>query len=102
MLKQKTVLYLSHGGGPMPLLGDSSHQEMVDTLKRIATLIEKPKAILVISAHWEANTPTITSGATPSLIYDYGGFPPESYEIQYPCAGEPELAKSLGCVSETR
>jgi len=76
----------------MPLLGDPGHREMVDRLKEFARQIQKPSAILVISAHWEEPVPTITSGANPSLIYDYYGFPAESYEIEYPCPGEPDLA----------
>lgn len=87
------ILFLSHGGGPLPLLGDPDHQEMVESLQEIARVISKPSAILIISAHWEASVPTITSGAAPELIYDYGGFPPEAYQIQYPCQGEPELAQ---------
>ncbi|TBW58230.1 dioxygenase [Marinobacter halodurans] len=94
------VLFISHGGGPMPLLGDPGHREMVDTLKEIAGKLRKPSAILVISAHWEASVPTITAGAHPSLIYDYYGFPPESYEIQYPCPGAPELARQVGAALE--
>lgn len=90
-----TVLYLSHGGGPLPLLGDEGHREMVDNLKSISRTIEKPSAIVVISAHWEEQKPTITSGASPSLIYDYYGFPEESYDITYPAAGEPELASQV-------
>ena len=90
-----TVLFISHGGGPLPLLGDEGHKEMVQNLKLIASKINKPSAILVISAHWEANIPTITSGSHPSLIYDYYGFPEESYDIQYPCPGEPGLAKQV-------
>ena len=68
---------------------------MVEKLKLIATRIRKPSAIIVISAHWEEKIPTITSGANPSLIYDYYGFPEESYEIRYPCPGEPLLANQV-------
>ncbi|MGI0115696.1 DODA-type extradiol aromatic ring-opening family dioxygenase [Zooshikella sp. RANM57] len=90
-----TILFLSHGGGPMPLLGDESHQDMVNNLKDIAGTLPKPSAILVISAHWEENQPTITNGKAPSLIYDYYGFPEESYHIQYPAIGEPQLAHTI-------
>ena len=89
------VLFLSHGGGPMPLLGDEGHEELVQRLERIAANTNKPSAIIVISAHWETQIPTITSGANPSLIYDYFGFPEESYSIEYPCPGEPALAGQI-------
>lgn len=89
------ALFLSHGGGPLPLLGDPGHRDMVESLESIATGISKPSAIIVVSAHWEESLPTITSGATPSLIYDYYGFPKEAYDIQYPCPGEPSIAREI-------
>lgn len=95
MKSKRNIVYISHGGGPMPLLGDSDHEAMVQTLKEIAAAVDKPSAILVISAHWEARLPTVTSAANPGIIYDYGGFPSEAYEIQYPVAGEPALANSV-------
>jgi len=93
--KKPRVLFLSHGGGPMPLLGDEGHREMVENLKVVASKIKKPSAIIVISAHWEEPIPTITSGESPSLIYDYYGFPKESYKIKYPCSGDPYLADQV-------
>jgi len=90
-----SVLYISHGGGPLPLLGDEGHREMVDFLRSAATILPNPSAIVVISAHWEEGRPTITGGANPSLIYDYYGFPKESYEIQYPAPGKPALARRI-------
>ncbi|MGD8292421.1 MAG: class III extradiol ring-cleavage dioxygenase [Desulfosarcina sp.] len=90
-----TVLYLSHGVGPMPLLGDSGHKEMVDNLKMIAATISKPSAIILISAHWEEAMPTITQAANPPLVYDYYGFPEQAYEIQYPASGAPDLAQTV-------
>ena len=95
MSKATDVLFVSHGGGPMPLLGDPGHQDMVDRLTELAAGLCKPSAILVISAHWEEAIPTITSGTTPSLIYDYYGFPSEAYKIEYPCPGEPVLAQQV-------
>ncbi|WP_396622303.1 DODA-type extradiol aromatic ring-opening family dioxygenase [Marinobacter sp. W-8] len=95
MSKATDVLFVSHGGGPMPLLGDPGHQDMVDRLTELAADLRKPSAILVISAHWEEAIPTITSGTTPSLIYDYYGFPSEAYKIEYPCPGEPVLAQQV-------
>lgn len=86
------VLFLSHGGGPLPLLGDPAHLDMVLHLRAIAERMPKPTAILVISAHWEEEMATLTAGASPGIIYDYYGFPRASYEIQYPCPGEPKLA----------
>jgi len=95
MKNKPRVLFLSHGGGPLPLLGDAGHAEMVENLEMIAGSINKPSAILVISAHWETTIPTITSGSHPDLIYDYSGFPEESYDIRYPCTGEPLLAEQV-------
>jgi len=90
-----SALYISHGGGPLPLLGDASHMEMVDGLKSIATILERPSAIIVVSAHWEAEKVTVLSGANPPLLYDYGGFPPEAYAIEYPAPGNPLLARDI-------
>lgn len=92
---RSSALYLSHGGGPLPLLGDKGHQNMVNVIREVARTLAKPTAILVISAHWEESRPTITSGSSPSLIYDYYGFPKESYEIKYPALGAPELATKV-------
>jgi len=89
------ALFISHGGGPLPLLGDPGHRQMMSCLQDIASNIPRPDAVLVVSAHWEASVPTITAGDRPPLIYDYYGFPPASYEIAYPCVGEPSLAREV-------
>lgn len=91
-------IFISHGGGPMPLLGDPSHREMISCLKSLAEKIGRPESIIVVSAHWEEKAVTITSAEAPSLIYDYYGFPEESYSITYPCQGFPELAGQVGKV----
>jgi len=52
-----------------------------------------PKAVLMISGHWEADDFTVMSAAHPGMVYDYSGFPPETYKIVYPAPGAPELAK---------
>jgi aromatic ring-opening dioxygenase catalytic subunit (LigB family) len=51
-----------------------------------------PKALLVISAHWEEPNPTVMTAEHPPMLYDYYGFPPESYQIQWPAPGDPKLA----------
>lgn len=90
------VVYIAHGGGPMPLLGDPRHEQMVDQLQNLAGSLPRPSAILVISAHWEERLPTLTSGSHPPLIYDYYGFPDAAYRLTYPCPGDPGLAAQLG------
>lgn len=86
------ILYIPHGGGPLPMLGDEGHLELVGFLRSCAASMPRPKAMVVISAHWEASVPTVTAGAMPPLIYDYYGFPDEAYRLQYPAPGDPVLA----------
>lgn len=100
MMSQKSpalspVLYLPHGGGPLPILGDKGHEEMVSFLKEIVAKLGEPSAIVVISAHWEEEQATITSNSHPEIIYDYYGFPAEAYTIQYAAPGNPGLAKEM-------
>lgn len=54
----------------------------------------RPRAVLVVTAHWEASGFTFQTNPAPPMLYDYGGFPPETYEIEYPAPGAPEVAES--------
>lgn len=92
------ALFIPHGGGPLPLLGEPSHAVLNAFLAGYMQTITRPVAIVVVSAHWEAPVATITSGETPALIYDYYGFPPESYRIQYPAAGSSALAERIAAL----
>lgn len=97
-----SILYICHGGGPLPLLaGDQAHAQMRSLLKQLAKRIKKPDAIIVLSAHWEERQATVTAAANPQLIYDYSGFPEESYAIQYPASGDPLLAKKIASLLKT-
>jgi 4,5-DOPA dioxygenase extradiol len=93
------VLFLSHGGGPMPLLGDPGHAGMLQAFEQIKQKLEqlpvRPSALLFISAHWENSQATVTTSAEPPLYYDYYGFPSEAYAIRYPAVGAPDLAVSI-------
>ena len=90
-----SVLFIPHGGGPLPLLGDPGHQQLINFLQGISARIQTPSAICVISAHWEESRVTITSGKSPVLIYDYYGFPESAYAVQYPAPGSPDLAHKI-------
>ena len=90
------VLFLPHGGGPLPVLGDPSHAALTRFMQGIPARLGRPRAILAISAHWEEPQASVTAAARPELIYDYYGFPPESYQIRYPAPGAPELAARVG------
>lgn len=89
------VLYLPHGAGPLPLLGDPSQHALAEFLKTIPINLGNPTAILIISAHWEEEQPTITGAKTPQLIYDYYSFEPRAYSIEYKVQGAPDLAKRV-------
>jgi len=95
---RQPLVFLPHGGGPWPFVelnfGSKAELGALATyLKSVAALPKTPpKAILVISAHWEEAEPTVMSGSHPPMLYDYYGFPPESYEITWPAPGEPVLA----------
>ena len=82
------------------MLGDVGHREMVEHLGSIASTIRKPSGIVVVSAHWEESEATITAHPEPPIIYDYYGFPPESYSLEYPAPGDPGLAARLSLLSD--
>jgi 4,5-DOPA dioxygenase extradiol len=92
---QAQIVYFSHGGGPLPILGDPGHKAMLDFMTRLPDQIRKPDAILVISAHWEERAATLLGAQTPPMFYDYYGFPDEAYTITYPAPGSPALAERI-------
>ena len=93
--RKAKIVYFSHGGGPLPILNDTSHQAMIDFMVKLPSLLKKPDAILVISAHWEERAATLLGSASPSMFYDYYGFPAEAYAITYPAPGHPDLAQRI-------
>jgi len=95
MTNKATILYIPHGGGPLPLLDEATYGRLNNYLRGFRNSIKKPDAIVVISAHWEESVISITANPRPSMLFDYFGFPPETYRYDYPAAGEPELASRI-------
>ena len=93
------TFYVPHGAGPcffMEWNPADAWDRMAAYLRAIRdTLPEKPKAILMVSAHWLESEFRVTAGAQPELIYDYYGFPPHTYELTYPACGDPALARQV-------
>jgi len=89
------VYFLSHGGGPWPYV-DDMRQLFARTEREFKALPDrlpaKPKAVLVITGHWEEDAFTVSTAEHPPMMYDYGGFPEHTYHIQYPAPGSPALA----------
>lgn len=84
------TLFVAHGAPP--LLDDA---RWVDELREWATRFPKPKAILMLSAHWESRPVTLGATSTVPLVYDFSGFPQRYYEQQYASPGAPELAERI-------
>lgn len=90
-------MFIPHGGGPSFFMtGERKQlfQQTEDFLRTIQDLLPaKPAAVLIITAHWEAPVTSFTGHPSPELIYDYYGFPPETYTLTYPAPGQPHLAE---------
>lgn len=92
---RQPAFFIPHGGGPCFFMDDpgGTWTGMAAFLRGIAaTLPERPRGIIVVSGHWETRGFAFTGAAHPSLIYDYGGFPPHTYELRYDAPGSPALA----------
>lgn len=92
------VFFISHGGGPWPYVAGMREQFAITeaALNDLPlNLPAKPKAILVITGHWETEKFTVSTAENPPMEFDYSGFPEHTYHIQYPAKGSPSLAKRV-------
>ncbi|MGE0397270.1 MAG: class III extradiol ring-cleavage dioxygenase [Kofleriaceae bacterium] len=87
------VVFLPHGGGPWPWVREMYDDNLARYLAAIGGLpVTPPTALLVISAHWEESVPTVMTATRPPMLYDYYGFPEETYKLQWSAPGSPALA----------
>lgn len=90
--------FISHGGGPWPYMDELRQRMRVleASLQDIPRQLgATPKALLVISGHWEEAVFSVMSSPRPPMVYDYSGFPAHTYEVVYPAPGSPELASRI-------
>lgn len=94
--QRQPAIYIPHGGGPWPFVDMGIPRESLEPLARylralVSGLPVRPRALLVVSAHWEERTPTVMTAAHPPMLYDYYGFPPAAYTLQWPAPNAPEV-----------
>jgi len=90
--------YIPHGGGPCFFMDDPQGVwvGMAAFLRSLPdTLPQRPTAILIVSGHWETRGIAVTGGERPSLVFDYYGFPPHTYQLRYDAPGAPALATTV-------
>ena len=89
--------FLSHGGGPWPFMKEqvgSAYDVLEASLRDMPRQIGvTPKAVLVVTAHWEGSDFLLSASARPTMIYDYSGFPPHTYQVHYDAPGSPQVAE---------
>jgi aromatic ring-opening dioxygenase catalytic subunit (LigB family) len=104
MAERLPTVFIPHGGGPWPFVQTRFMREDEDrALRGYLTGVGKlarPRALLVVSAHWEEEVPTVMNGPAPGMLYDYYGFPPESYRLNWPAPGDPVLAARVRSLLE--
>lgn len=93
------AMFIPHGGGPCFFM-DWNPADAWDQQRKFlegipASLPEKPKALLVISGHWEETQFTVQRNPNPPLLFDYGGFPPHTYELTWPAPGDVALSDKV-------
>jgi 4,5-DOPA dioxygenase extradiol len=89
MIALPAAVFVSHGSPMLALDGGRT----ADAWRALAADMPKPRAVLIVSAHWETAAPAVSAAASPSTIHDFGGFPQPLYEIQYSAPGAPWLAE---------
>lgn len=92
------VYFVTHGGGPWPWVEQwlPWHAQLAQSLRAMPEQIgRKPRAVLLVSAHWEESDFTVQTAAHPPMLYDYSGFPAHTYALQYPAPGDPALAQQV-------
>ena len=95
MPQRLPTYFVSHGGGPWPYMPEmqAAMRPLAQSLTDIPRQLgETPKAVLMVTAHWEASAFTLGTHPNPGMVYDYGGFPPHTYQVVYPAPGAPALA----------
>ena len=92
------VLFVGHGS-PMNAIEDNQWSR---GFRALAGLVTRPKAILAISAHWFVPGTFTTGNQRPETIHDFGGFPEELYQQQYPASGDPALARRVAALAGER
>jgi aromatic ring-opening dioxygenase catalytic subunit (LigB family) len=101
---RQPTFFIVHGGGPCFFMDwnppDAWDKTAAWLRSLVADLPERPRAILVVSGHWEAPVFTVGSAAAPSLIYDYYGFPEHTYRLRFDAPGQPELAHRVRSLLE--
>jgi len=91
-------MFIPHGGGPWPVLPlpgfgrPGETESLAAYMRSLGTVAPSPRALVVVSAHWEATVPTVQTAAAPPMLYDYSGFPPAAYELNWPAPGSPAIA----------
>lgn len=88
------TLFLSHGSPMHALEGGAA----AAAWQAVAAALPRPRAILMVSAHWESEWPMVSSAAQPETIHDFGGFPAALYALRYPAPGAPWLAERVAAL----
>jgi len=97
-MKRQPALFVSHGSPTLPL----EKSVATEFLRGLGPALDRPEAILIVSAHWDTDIPAVSAARKPETIYDFYGFPPPLYQLRYPAPGAPALASRVAGLLESK
>jgi 4,5-DOPA dioxygenase extradiol len=85
------TIFVTHGAPTLPLEPEAARS----AISALATLAPRPRAVVVVSAHWETSRPCVSAAPQPRTVHDFAGFPAQLYQLRYPAPGAPDLARRI-------